>query len=143
MNSTHPGTARNAHNRVTRFILLADEPRILADFYARVFGWTFEDWSEYSAVPCLGVRTGSGTSGVDGVLIPRHDLFKTQSEPEDAIDFSHLMIAVESIQETMRIAIRNGAVPDGDLVDVEPFPRGQRLRDPDGNGLILVEGADL
>lgn len=59
-------------NRVVHFEISASDPEQSADFYKKVFGWTFEKWDgpeEYWLV-----KTGeNGTMGIDGGLMQRQD----------------------------------------------------------------------
>jgi predicted enzyme related to lactoylglutathione lyase len=41
-------------------------------FYGKVFGWTFEDWSEYAGIPYVGAVTGDAKKpGINGALMQR------------------------------------------------------------------------
>lgn len=42
------------------------------DFYKEVFGWTFQDWSEYAGMPYFGAVTGDEAApGINGALMQR------------------------------------------------------------------------
>lgn len=50
-------------------------------FYGEVFGWTFEDWSDYAGMPYFGAVTGSGTeSGINGALMKRQSAAPAASQ---------------------------------------------------------------
>ena len=59
-------------SRVIHFeIHAADVPRAVA-FYAAVFGWKTEDWSQYAGMPYIGVITGEeGQPGINGAIMQR------------------------------------------------------------------------
>lgn len=60
-------TARPIH-----FEIHADDVSRAVAFYRDVFGWTFEDWSEYAGVPYFGAITGEeGTPGINGAIMER------------------------------------------------------------------------
>ncbi len=40
-------------------------------FYGGVFGWEFQDWSEFADMPYYGCVTGEGP-GIDGAIMQRH-----------------------------------------------------------------------
>ena len=59
--------------RVTHFEFHADDPARARDPYGAVFGWVFEDWSEFAGMPYMGVVTGEeGTPGINGAIMARH-----------------------------------------------------------------------
>ncbi len=58
--------------RPIHFEIHAEDPQRARDFYATVFGWTFEDWSEYAGVTYFGATTGpEGEPGINGAILPR------------------------------------------------------------------------
>ena len=60
-------TARPVH-----FEIHADDVSRAVAFYQEVFGWTFEDWSEYAGMPYMGAVTGEeGTPGINGAIMQR------------------------------------------------------------------------
>jgi len=41
-------------------------------FYGEVFGWTFQDWTEYAGMPYFGAITGdSSEMGINGAIMKR------------------------------------------------------------------------
>lgn len=58
---------------IVHFEIMADDlPRAMA-FYQKVFGWRFEDYSEYTGTPYWGVITKEeGQPGINGGLMPRN-----------------------------------------------------------------------
>ena len=58
--------------RVVHFEIHVEDMERAKKFYGEVFGWKFEDWSEYAGMPYFGAVTGEeGTLGIDGALIKR------------------------------------------------------------------------
>lgn len=57
--------------RVVHFEIQADDVERAKKFYGEVFGWTFEDYSQYTGSPYFGVKTGEGEPGIDGGLLQR------------------------------------------------------------------------
>ena len=60
-------------SRVIHFEIHADDVYRARDFYGAVFGWQFEDWSEYAGSPYLGCTTGADDQpGINGAIMARH-----------------------------------------------------------------------
>ena len=58
--------------RVVHFEVHVEDMERAKKFYGEVFGWKFEDWSEYAGMPYFGAVTGDeGVLGIDGALIKR------------------------------------------------------------------------
>ncbi|WP_173915258.1 VOC family protein [Halobacillus sp. Marseille-Q1614] len=58
--------------RLVHFEIHVDDMERARKFYGEVFGWTFEDWSEYAGMPYLGAVTGDKKElGIDGALMQR------------------------------------------------------------------------
>lgn len=58
--------------RVLHFEIHAEDVQRAVRFYEEVFGWTFEDWSEYSGMPYMGAITGEeGEPGINGAIMQR------------------------------------------------------------------------
>jgi uncharacterized protein len=63
---------RTMTSRPIHFEIHAEDVPRAAAFYGQVFGWTFEDWSEFAGMPYLGATTGAeGTPGINGAIMPR------------------------------------------------------------------------
>jgi predicted enzyme related to lactoylglutathione lyase len=59
-------------SRVVHFEIQADDLERAKAFYAAVFDWSFEDWSEYTGSPYWGVTTGpEDQPGINGGLLQR------------------------------------------------------------------------
>jgi predicted enzyme related to lactoylglutathione lyase len=58
--------------RPIHFEIHADDVERARTFYGGVFGWTFDDWSEFVGTPYFGVTTGEeGTPGINGAVMQR------------------------------------------------------------------------
>jgi uncharacterized protein len=59
-------------SRVVHFEIQADDVERAKAFYADVFGWSFEDWSQVTGSTYWGISTGPGDRpGIDGGLLQR------------------------------------------------------------------------
>lgn len=59
-------------SRPIHFEIHAADVQRAASFYEDVFGWKFEDWTEYAGMPYLGATTGEeGTMGINGAIMQR------------------------------------------------------------------------
>ncbi|MDN4525097.1 VOC family protein [Fictibacillus fluitans] len=58
--------------KVVHFEIHVSDMEQAKKFYGEVFGWTFEDWSEYAGMPYFGATTGSSDAmGINGALMQR------------------------------------------------------------------------
>jgi len=65
--------------RVIHFEIHVNDMERAKKFYGEVFGWLFQDWSEYAGMPYWGAVTGDEKEpGINGALMQR------QSAPPDA-----------------------------------------------------------
>lgn len=59
-------------SRAIHFEIHAENPERAVKFYRTVFGWSVEDWSDYTGVPYFGVTTGAeGEAGINGAIMKR------------------------------------------------------------------------
>ena len=59
-------------SRTVHFEIQADNVERAKVFYASVFGWTFQDWSEVTGSTYWGISTGPADQmGIDGGLLAR------------------------------------------------------------------------
>lgn len=59
-------------SRVVHFEIQADDVERAKIFYAAVFDWSFQDYSQYTSSTYWGVRTGPDDQpGINGGLLPR------------------------------------------------------------------------
>ncbi|KMM38505.1 VOC family protein [Guptibacillus hwajinpoensis] len=58
--------------RVIHFEIHVDDMARAKEFYGEVFGWKFEDWSEFAGMPYFGAVTGDNNElGINGALMQR------------------------------------------------------------------------
>jgi len=58
--------------RVVHFEIHVDDMDRAKKFYGEVFGWQFEDWSDFAGTPYFGASTGNKEKmGIDGALMQR------------------------------------------------------------------------
>ncbi|MEK4230817.1 VOC family protein [Solibacillus sp. FSL H8-0538] len=58
--------------RLVHFEIHVDDMERAKKFYGEVFGWSFEDWSDYAGLPYYGAVTGDKNEpGIDGALMQR------------------------------------------------------------------------
>ncbi|ARJ37895.1 glyoxalase [Sporosarcina ureae] len=67
--------------RVVHFEIHVDDMERAQKFYGDVFGWTFQDWSEYAGMPYYGTVTGDSELGVDGALMQRQGPRPERNQP--------------------------------------------------------------
>ncbi|NYF23650.1 VOC family protein [Sporosarcina sp. JAI121] len=65
--------------RLIHFEIHVDDMERAKKFYGEVFGWSFQDWSDFAGMPYFGATTGDENElGINGALMPR------QSTPPEA-----------------------------------------------------------
>ncbi|WP_432357090.1 VOC family protein [Sporosarcina sp. UB5] len=65
--------------RLVHFEIHVDDMERAKTFYGEVFGWSFQDWSEFAGMPYYGAVTGDDSEpGINGALMKR------QSAPPEA-----------------------------------------------------------
>ena len=70
--------------RLIHFEIHVDDMERAKKFYENVFGWTFEDWSDYARMPYFGAVTGdAGELGINGALMQRQS---PPPEPNQALN---------------------------------------------------------
>lgn len=58
--------------RLVHFEVHVDDMERAKKFYGEVFGWSFQDWSEYAGMPYYGAVTGNEEeAGINGALMQR------------------------------------------------------------------------
>lgn len=59
-------------SRPIHFEIHAADVARACEFYSTVFGWAFEDWSEYAGMAYMGATTGEeGQPGINGAIMAR------------------------------------------------------------------------
>jgi uncharacterized protein len=58
--------------RMVHFEIHVEDVEKGKEFYGEVFGWKFEDWSEYAGMPYFGAVTGDeSVPGINGAIMKR------------------------------------------------------------------------
>lgn len=123
-------------SRVVHFEIQAEDVERAKAFYADVFGWTYEDYSQMVGSPYFGIVTGSGDEpGINGGLLPRPAA--TPGEGQGTNAFVCTMGVGDydvTEQKILEAGGRGGAAQvraagDG-VAGVLPGHRGQHVRDP-------------
>ena len=74
-------------------------------FYGAVFGWSFEDWSEYAGTPYFGVITGEDQPGINGAIMQRQGTAPAAGAP---VVGAVLTVGVEDFDATHDAVERAG-----------------------------------
>lgn len=127
--------------RLVHFEIHVDDMERAKTFYGEVFGWSFEDWSEYAGMPYFGAVTGDENElGINGALMQRQG---PPPEPHQALNGYACTMGVEdydSIHETIltnggKVALPKYALPgmawQGYYLDTEGNVFG--IHQPDEN----------
>ncbi|WP_127531369.1 VOC family protein [Paenibacillus kobensis] len=92
--------------RLIHFEIHVDDMERAKTFYGEVFGWTFEDWSEYAGVPYFGAVTGSADqAGINGALMKRHG---DAPQPGQAMNGYSCTMGIEDYDSTHEKIMRLG-----------------------------------
>lgn len=68
--------------RLIHFEIHVDDMERAKKFYGEVFGWTFQDWSDYAGMPYFGAVTGDENEmGINGALMQRQGPPLVQHQP--------------------------------------------------------------
>jgi uncharacterized protein len=94
--------------RLVHFEIHVDNMDRAKKFYGEVFGWAFEDWSEFAGMPYFGAVTGGEDEpGINGALMQR------QSPPPEAnqpLNGYACTMGVEDYDATETKILNNGGV---------------------------------
>ncbi|NLT56114.1 MAG: VOC family protein [Actinomycetales bacterium] len=95
-------------SRVLHFEIQADDVERAKAFYAAVFGWAYEDFSQYVGATYWGITTGPADQpGIDGGLLPRP---VPASAPEQGTNGYVCTVGVEDYDETERRILDAGGL---------------------------------
>jgi predicted enzyme related to lactoylglutathione lyase len=84
--------------RLVHFEIHVDDMERAKKFYGEVFGWTFEDYSEYAGMPYFGAVTGDDQQmGINGALMQRKS---APPEPNQALNGFACTMGVEDYDST-------------------------------------------
>ena len=92
--------------RLIHFEIHAGDVERAKKFYGDVFGWKFEDWSEYAGMPYFGVITGDASEpGINGAIMQRQG---AAPEPGQAVNGYVCTIGVEDYDSTEAKILESG-----------------------------------
>ena len=92
--------------RIVHFEVHVDEMERAKQFYGEVFGWTFQDYSEYAGMPYFGAVTGDETEpGINGALMQRQG---PPPETNQGLNAYACTMGVENYDSTHAKIINNG-----------------------------------
>ncbi|MBD8006739.1 VOC family protein [Bacillus norwichensis] len=68
--------------RLIHFEIHVDDMDRAKKFYGEVFGWSFQDWSDYAGMPYFGAVTGNESElGINGALMQRQSASPEANQP--------------------------------------------------------------
>ncbi|CAN7304202.1 VOC family protein [Peribacillus frigoritolerans] len=92
--------------RIVHFEIHVNDMERAKTFYGEVFGWSFQDWSDYAGMPYFGAVTGNENEhGIDGALMQRQSV---PPETHQALNAFACTIGVENYDLTEAKIIENG-----------------------------------
>jgi len=92
--------------RLVHFEIHVDDMERAKKFYGEVFGWAFEDWSEYAGMPYFGAVTGGANEpGINGALMQRRG---ASPEPGQALNGYACTMGVEDYDSTEAKILKSG-----------------------------------
>lgn len=92
--------------RLIHFEIHVNDMEQAKKFYGEVFGWTFQDWSDYAGVPYFGVVTGDENEpGINGALMQRKG---GAPETNQALNAFSCTMGVEDYDSTEKKIMNNG-----------------------------------
>lgn len=127
--------------RIVHFEIHVNDMERAKKFYGEVFGWSFQDWSDYAGMPYFGAVTGNENEpGIDGALMQRHS---APPETHQALNAFACTMGVENydlteakiIENSGKVAMPKFALPgmawQGYYIDTEGNTFG--IHQPDVN----------
>ncbi|MEY8755186.1 VOC family protein [Peribacillus frigoritolerans] len=92
--------------RIVHFEIHVNDMERAKTFYGEVFGWSFQDWSDYAGMPYFGAVTGNENEhGIDGALMQRQS---APPETHQALNAFACTIGVENYDLTEAKIMENG-----------------------------------
>jgi predicted enzyme related to lactoylglutathione lyase len=92
--------------RLVHFEIHVSDMERAKKFYGEVFGWSFQDWSDYAGMPYFGAVTGNESEpGIDGALMQRQS---TPPETNQPLNGFACTMGVENYDVTEAKIIENG-----------------------------------
>ena len=117
-------------SRPIHFEIHVDDMRRAQDFYSSVFGWGFEDYSDYAGQPYFGIVTGpEDQPGINGALMMRREPFA----PNNPIGASVLTMGVDSYDAAEEAILAGGGQVALPKYALPGMAWQGYFTDPDGN----------
>ena len=92
--------------RLVHFEIHVNDMERAKKFYGEVFGWSFQDWSDYAGMPYFGAVTGDENEpGINGALMQRQS---APPETNQALNGFACTMGVENYDLTEAKIIENG-----------------------------------
>ena len=92
--------------RLVHFEIHVSDMERAKKFYGEVFGWSFQDWSDYAGMPYFGAVTGNEDElGINGALMQRQG---SSPEPNQALNGFACTMGVENYDITEAKILENG-----------------------------------
>ncbi|USK34225.1 VOC family protein [Bacillus sp. F19] len=92
--------------RLVHFEIHVNDMERAKKFYGEVFGWSFQDWSDYAGMPYFGAVTGNEDEpGIDGALMQRQSAPPETNQPLNGFACT---MGVENYDLTEAEIIENG-----------------------------------
>ncbi|MBM7649746.1 putative enzyme related to lactoylglutathione lyase [Bacillus ectoiniformans] len=93
-------------SRPIHFEIHVEDMERAKKFYGEVFGWSFQDWSEYAGMPYFGAVTGDEHEpGINGALMKRQS---ASPETSQALNGFACTMGVEDYDATEAKILENG-----------------------------------
>ncbi|KIL53107.1 VOC family protein [Jeotgalibacillus campisalis] len=94
--------------RLVHFEIHVQDMERAKKFYGEVFGWTYEDYSEYTGMPYFGAVTGDDSEmGVNGALMQRQG---PPPEGNQAVNGYACTMMVDDFDQTEEVILANGGI---------------------------------
>lgn len=93
-------------SKVIHFEVHADDVERAKNFYANVFGWQYQDWSDYTGAPYFGVVAGEESEpGANGAIMLRNSARPALGQ---GLNSFCCTMGVEDYDKTHELIIKNG-----------------------------------
>ncbi|MFT9597206.1 VOC family protein [Mesobacillus sp.] len=117
--------------RLVHFEIHVDNMDRAKTFYGEVFGWAFEDWSEFAGMPYFGAVTGGEDEpGINGALMQRQG---PPPESNQALNGYACTMGVEDYDATETKILNNGGVVALPKYALPGMAWQGYYKDPEGN----------
>lgn len=126
-------------NLVVHFEIHGSDPEVLADFYGRLLGWSFQQFGD---MPYWSIDTGEGAMsqggaghGINGGLTQRQG---PKPEAGGPVSGANLVVAVDDVDGLFAKGLELGGTEALAPNDMPGVGRLAYLHDPDGNVFGLI-----